>query len=89
MDIIGPKSVHISVENCSKKVIFGDWTFFITLFPNISSYPTISQIQFCDVITLPLYCHLYSTENFTEWIWIIMYFIISLKYVVGSLNQLS
>ena len=41
------KSAHISAMNCNKELIYGDgtWTLFMMLFPNILSFPTISQIH--------------------------------------------
>ena len=35
MGMIGPKNAHISASNRSKPLIFGDWAFFIMLFPNM------------------------------------------------------
>ena len=35
MEIIGPKNAHISAADFSKQLIFGDWAFFIMLFPNM------------------------------------------------------
>ena len=53
MEIIGPKNAHISAANCSKQLIFGEWAFFIMLFPNMQSHCIISQI------------HLFVTSHFT------------------------
>ena len=36
MEIIRPKSTHISAANCNKQVISGDWAFFVMFFPTIS-----------------------------------------------------
>ena len=53
METIGPKNAHISAANCSKQLIFGDWAFFIMLFPNMQLHCIISQI------------HLFVTSHFT------------------------
>ena len=59
------KSANILPSKCTRMLIFGKGVFFVMLFANILSNPIISQICFCDVTTLGLYC-LLSFERFLK-----------------------
>lgn len=57
MEIIEPKSNHISTAHCSKQLILGYWAFLITLFPNVSWHhiPKFTNSILWRTVTLPLY----------------------------------
>ena len=56
MEVIELKGAHISAENCSKQVIFGDWAYhnalskYVIIFHNLTNSKSVTSSSLCHSI---------------------------------------